>query len=288
MICRRFEEFGFPLVIDEHIIPDDKSTLFICSGMQRIRQRFSIADGSTYGSLQSCIRTNDLDLVGDGTHLTSFSMLGNFSFAGPSYRVSVELWNCLVHDLRLTIDSIHVHPDQNEHKQLWQQLGYVVVDDQECVWSDGQIGGFCCEMYCQGLEIGNLVNPLGHSTDVGFGFERLIAVLEQKNRVDETYLFDQTLDPITRDHVRTVDLLHKNDIYPGAKGRNSICRKLLRRILDKDVGTRTWTEWIESERDVRTKALSQGKRLWRRHKDKPASWWWETCGLTDVDLKLLA
>ena len=48
--------------------------------------RLRSPDGSAYGSLQCCVRTNDLDLVGDGTHLTSFGMLGNFSFNGPEYR----------------------------------------------------------------------------------------------------------------------------------------------------------------------------------------------------------
>jgi hypothetical protein len=27
--------------------------------------------------------------------------------------------------------------------------------------------------------------------------------------------------------------------------------------------------------------------MWKRHKDKPPRWWWETYGLTEGDLKLL-
>jgi hypothetical protein len=60
---RRFEEYGFPLYIDDRIIPEDKSTLFICSGMQRVGHKFTSPDGSVYGSLQSCVRTNDLGLA---------------------------------------------------------------------------------------------------------------------------------------------------------------------------------------------------------------------------------
>lgn len=287
LIRRRFEEYGFPLHIDDRIIPEDKSTLFICSGMQRVRHKLTSPDGSVYGSLQSCVRTNDLGLVGDGTHLTSFEMLGNFSFNGPDYCVSCELWTHLLRDLNVPTEPVHVHPDRDDHKRIWKQLGHDVVDDLGCEWSDGQIGGHCCEIYSRGIEIGNLVNPLGHSTDVGFGFERLVAVLEKKTRVDETSVFDQRLDPVTRDHVRTLGLFHRNGVKPGGKGRGFICRRLLRRVMDRIIDSPPWVEWLESERKVRDQSLQRGRRLWKRHKGKPPMWWWETCGLTEEDLKLL-
>jgi alanyl-tRNA synthetase len=278
LIRRRFEEYGFPLYIDDRIIPEDKSTLFICSGMQRVGHKFTSPDGSVYGSLPSCVRTNDLGLVGDGTHLTSFGMLGNFSFDGSEYRVSCELWTRILRDLKVPTEPVHVHPDRDDHKRIWKQLGHDVVDDPGCEWS---------EIYSRGVEIGNLVNPLGHSTDVGFGLERLVAVLENKTRVDETFLFDQRLDPITRDHVRTLDLFHRNGVKPGGKGRGFICRRLLRKVLDSVFDSPPWVEWIEAERKVRHQSLQRGRRLWKRHKDKSPTWWWETCGLTEEDLKLL-
>jgi hypothetical protein len=112
-------------------------------------------------------------------------------------------------------------------------------------------------------------------------------VLENKNRVDETSLFDQRLDPITRDHVRTLALFHKNEIKPGGKGRNYICRRLLRRVLNGTFGPQPWDEWVEVERRVQGQSLERGRKMWKRHRDKPPQWWWETCGLTEEDLKLL-
>src|SRR5262249_30186676 len=182
-------------------------------------------------------------------------MLGNFSFKGPDYRVSCELWTHLLRDLKVPTEPIHVHPDRDDHKAIWKQLGHDVVDDPNCGWSDGQIGGHCCEGYSRGVEIGNLVNPLGHSTDVGFGFERLLAVLENKSRVDETSLFDQRLDPVTRDHVRTLGLFYRNGVRPGGKGRGSVCRRLLRRVLDATFDPPPWGEWVEAERKVRDQSL---------------------------------
>jgi alanyl-tRNA synthetase len=169
VVTWRFESFGFPLVTDPCVIPDDDSTLFICSGMQRVRRRFHPPDGGVYGSLQSCIRTNDLELVGDGSHLTHFQMLGNFSFGGPPYELSVDLWHAILADLGVMPSAVHCHPSRPDLSDLWTRRGYRVVPDEECVWSDGVISGHCCELYVGGLEIGNLVNPLGHSTDVGFG-----------------------------------------------------------------------------------------------------------------------
>jgi hypothetical protein len=52
-----------------------------------------------------------------------------------------------------------------------------VVDDPDCVWSDGQIGSHCAEIFCGQVEIGTAVNPAPDMTDVGFGWERLHQVL---------------------------------------------------------------------------------------------------------------
>lgn len=152
LVSKHFEKFGFPFVIDKNIIPDDNTTLFVCSGMQRVKNKFINLDYTKHGSLQSCIRTNDLELVGDGTHLTYFEMLGNFSFGNNDYELSVELWHSLIKDLGIKIDNIHIHPDSN-HRELWIKRGYSVVNDQECQWSDGNIGGYCCEIYSRGIEI---------------------------------------------------------------------------------------------------------------------------------------
>ena len=286
VVSRRYEQFGFPLVRDEQIIPDDDTTLFVCSGMQRVKNRFRQPDGSKHGSLQSCIRTNDLELVGDGTHLSYFEMLGNFSFGGNDYENSVELWHSVVRDLKIDIDCVHVHPTRNDHKELWHKRGYSTVDDLECVWSDGDIGGHCCELYSRGIEIGNLVNPLNHSTDVGFGYERLHLIVEGVNRVDETSLFNRSYHPVVRDHSRTLDMLWRNNIEPGNKRRNYVCRRLTRRLLKHLQGGEhfTFDQWVEQERMLHERQLKKVQRLWPRNRDKSPSWWWETHGILPEEL----
>jgi alanyl-tRNA synthetase len=276
--------------VDRNVIPeDDDSTLFICSGMQRFKRRFYEPDGGHQGTLQSCIRTDDLGLVGDGTHLTHFQMLGNFSFGSDDYEVSVELWHSILTDLEIPVTEIHVHPSRQDHRHLWHQRGYTVVPDDSCVWSDGKIGGDCCEVFVGDLEIGNLVNPLGHSTDVGFGWERLVQVIEGKSRVDETSFFDQCLHPIVRDHCRTISVLWENNVEPGNKGRNYVCRRLLRKMLKHLSGGEhfEFDDWLKQEQDLREQCLRRGRRLWRKHKDKPISFWWETFGILPEEVELL-
>jgi len=172
--------------------------------MQKIKDRFLHPDKTRYGSIQSCIRTNDLELVGDGSHLTYFEMIGNFSFGGQDYPVSIELWHSIVSDLQLPISYVTYHPSRLDHRRLWEKYQYNLKPDENCLWTDGNIGGHCCELFVNDLEIGNLVNPLEHSTDVGFGLERLLQVLEKKSRVDETDLFRKDVHPIVADHYRNL------------------------------------------------------------------------------------
>lgn len=257
--------------------------------MQPVKSRFHRPDGQRYGSLQSCIRTDDIDLVGDGSHLTYFEMLGNFSFGGDDYHVSVELWHSILTDLGISGTHVRLHPSQIEHIRLWERFGYDIRPDESCVWTDGQIGGFCSEVFVEDLEIGNLVNPLGHSTDVGFGWERLLQVVERKSRVDQTSLFDQSLHPVVSDHSRTIGVLWDNGISPGNKGRNYVCRRLLRRMLRLNVEPLgfDFEEWLMCEQELREQSIRRGRRLWRKHRNKPPEFWWETFGIMPDELDFL-
>jgi alanyl-tRNA synthetase len=216
-------------------------------------------------------------------------MVGNFSFGRNDYFESIDLWDSIVKDLKLSISYVTYHPTQIEHQQYWSKKGYTTKPDEDCVWSDGTIGGYCCELFIGHLEIGNLVNTLGHSTDVGFGLERLLQCLEQKSRVDETGLFDQSLSSITRDHVRTLKSLKQNGIVPGYKNRGSVCRRLLQRILkiEEDLSIPEIQDWIDQEKQLQNKRLATGKRVWFKHKKKSPEWWLSTFGITLEDLELL-
>lgn len=254
--------------------------------MQRHHKRFREPDGTGLSSLQSCIRTNDIDLAGDGSHLTSFQMLGNFSFRGIPYQKSIEMWHEIITSLNIPVSTVHVHP-KSSHHSWWRNLGYSIIDDIDCQWSDGDIGGYCCELYCGNLEIGNLVNTLEHSTDVGFGWERIVQILEQKSRVDETSLFRQDLDYLSRDHVRTLEVMWDNGIRPESKGRGYICRKLLRKLVGYDLKGVVFQDWLDYETDLREKKLYKAKKYRDKYKDMTDEWWWDSFGVTAEERRLL-
>jgi alanyl-tRNA synthetase len=290
-VNKRFNDFSFPLVEDTNIIPNDSTTNFVCSGMQQIKNKFiTLDDGSKYGSVQTCIRTNDLEKIGDGIHLSSFKMLGNFQFGGNEYNRTIDLWHSILTDLNIHVSYITVHPSQTEHQKLWELKGYNTKLLEENIWSDGEIGGYCCEVFVGDLEIGNLVHTLGKSVDVGFGLERIVQVLEGKIRVDDTSLFRIDLPPLFRDHIRTLKIFHENNIFPGGKGRNYICKLLLRNLLDFEINEKfVFSDWLENERIFRNRRFIECKKGLKKKSnlEKSNSWWFETYGVNEKELEEL-
>ena len=247
--------------------------------MQVFKSRFTEKDGQHQSSIHSCIRTDDIDLVGDGNHLTSFEMIGNFSFGNDDYLSTCRMWDAILCDLEFPVTHVTVHPSQTSHEAIWRELGYKIVLDEGCLWSDGNIGGYCCEIFSGELEVGNLVNPMGDSVDVGFGMERMVQILENKERVDETSLFGEG-HPIVRDHERTLRLMQKNGVYPGAKSRLGMCRQLVRRVLKFVDALGELTPWLESENELLLRRRLDMERYSKRFGSKPPEYWKETHGWT--------
>src|SRR3990172_11664656 len=86
-----FEEKGHLRCLSASLVPraDDHSTLLTTAGMQPQMPFFlgrEAPPAPLTTTAQKCFRTPDIDEVGlDGSHLTFFEMLGNFSF-GPYFK----------------------------------------------------------------------------------------------------------------------------------------------------------------------------------------------------------
>jgi alanyl-tRNA synthetase len=256
--------------------------------MQPLKPRFQTPDGTSYGNIQYCVRTNDIDEVGDGTHLTHFWMIGSFGFGTNDYQRHVNMWSLICRELELPISYVNVHPESG-FERYWHHQ-FPVLHNPECVWTDGNVGGYCSELFTpDGLEVGNLVNPLGHSIDVGFGYERMLQLMEGKKRVDETSLFRQDLDPVSRDHFRTLMVFKEQGITPGNKGRNYVCRRLIRRFirLNPQGVECPFTDWQESERVRMEQSLQNGRRHYRRNRTLPDSFYWDTFGILPEEMVLI-
>jgi hypothetical protein len=108
--------------------------------------------------------------------------------------------------------------------------------------------------------------------------------------VEETSLFRPGCHPVVADHERTLAVLRRNGVRPGSRGREYVCRRLLRRLLrhlggDERVGVQ---DWVEEERRLLERRLREGRRAWRRNRHRPPSWWWETFGILPEEMPLLS
>lgn len=158
------------------ILSPDHTTLFCTSGMHHFKNQFSDLNlHNTFSNIQSCLRLNDLDEIGDGTHYLVFHMLGLFSFRQWSVPKTIDFWMSFLESIDLLPHYVTIHPDKmHDWKSFYSNYNVEIKEDIECVWKDGNIGGYCTEFYHNDVEIGNIVNTLGTCIDVGFGGERIL------------------------------------------------------------------------------------------------------------------
>ncbi len=116
---------GASLVPTDVLGNPDNSTLFTGSGMQQFKPFFlnaALATAPRVTTVQKCMRTGDIDSVGDFSHCTFFEMLGNFSF-GDYFKSEVIpwTWEFLTRVVGLDPDRIcvTVYVDDDEAYSVW-------------------------------------------------------------------------------------------------------------------------------------------------------------------------
>ena len=93
-----FKEHGHTIMPSSSLILNDPTLLWNNAGVTPLKKYFDgtmIPVNKRMTSCQKCIRTNDIESVGDNTHHTFFEMLGNFSigdyFKEDAIKMSYEL-----------------------------------------------------------------------------------------------------------------------------------------------------------------------------------------------------
>ena len=92
---RFFEKHGFKKIEGFSIIPEnDPTVLFTTAGMHPLVP-YLLGEkhpaGDKIYDVQRCIRTSDIDSVGDGSHLTFFEMLGNWTLGKCDKKEMIKL-----------------------------------------------------------------------------------------------------------------------------------------------------------------------------------------------------
>ena len=131
-----FKKHGHKVIPSAPLIPEnDPSVLFTTAGMHPLVPYLlgePHPEGKRLTDYQKCLRTVDIDEVGDNRHLTFFEMLGNWSlgdyFKEESVRMSFEF---LTKELAIPVEKIYVTcfagdkdaPKDEETSIIWEKVG---------------------------------------------------------------------------------------------------------------------------------------------------------------------
>ncbi|MFD4633502.1 alanine--tRNA ligase-related protein [Streptomyces sp. NPDC058284] len=228
-----FEERGHQRITGSTLLPlPGDSVLFTTSGMHPLTPYLEgrpHPGGRRLVNVQRCLRTTDLEEVGDATHLTVFEMLGTWSlgdYEGPQslrwgYELLTEGFGV---DPRLLHATVFGGGDQagpdTASPEVWDELGVPVEPTVEDNWWDNGPTGPCgpdseiflwtgdtpprstptqddrwveiwnhVTMRYRRLDDGSLVPLPQRNVDTGMGLERLVSRLQGKSSVFECDVF---------------------------------------------------------------------------------------------------
>ena len=108
-----FKEHGHTIIPSAPLIPEnDPSVLFTTAGMQPLVPYLlgeKHPSGTRLTDYQKCVRTNDIEEVGDNRHLTYFEMLGNWSLGDYFKEESIAMsYEFLTKELGIPAEKISV------------------------------------------------------------------------------------------------------------------------------------------------------------------------------------
>lgn len=126
-----FESKGHLVHASDSLVPDDPSLLYTSAGMVQFKPYFlgeRVPPCTRIATSQKCMRTDDIDEVGDAVHHTFFEMLGNFSFGDYFKREAITwAWEFLTVVLEINPDHLwtSIYTDDDEAYDIWvSEVGF--------------------------------------------------------------------------------------------------------------------------------------------------------------------
>jgi len=175
MYLKYFKEKGHSVIASASLFPeDDPTVLFTSAGMHPLVPYLlgqPHPEGKRLTNVQKCVRTTDIDGVGDTTHLTFFEMLGNWSL-GDYWKKEAITWSyeflTSKKYLGFNPDKLSVtvfagdedSPRDDEAAKAWRSVGIpdkriYFLGKEDNWWIAGNSGpcGPCTEMFIEVDEI---------------------------------------------------------------------------------------------------------------------------------------
>ena len=125
-----FQQHGHQLLPPWPLVPiGDPTSLFTSAGMQQFKPYFlgeQAPPTNRAVSVQRCLRTTDIEVVGDYSHLTCFEMMGNFSFGDYFKQGAIEMaWELITKVYQMDPERIHVTTFLTDEisRQHWREVG---------------------------------------------------------------------------------------------------------------------------------------------------------------------
>ena len=131
-----FERHGHKIIPSSSLIPEnDPSVLFTTAGMQPLIPYLlggKHPEGKRLTDYQKCVRTVDIEDVGDNRHLTFFEMLGNWSLGDYFKEESIQMsYDFLTKELNIPVEKISVTcfagdedaPRDEVSAKCWEKAG---------------------------------------------------------------------------------------------------------------------------------------------------------------------
>lgn len=289
-----FKRNGHQEIPSASLVPEnDPSVLFVNAGMFPLvpfLQGEKHPNGTRLVNSQRCVRTIDIEEVGDPFHCTTFEMLGNWSlndyFKKEAITMTIKFF---VEELEFDINRIYATvfkgdetaPKDTESIEAWKEIfkqygieaqvgDRIIENGKEDNWWELATGGPCgpdseifYEIENKLVELGNNVfmeylktnneyKDLGrHNVDFGGGLDRLACISQNVKSVYETDIYKPIFDLVRE--------LSKEDILESQRIVTDHIKAATWMIMDGVEPSRNQQGYIL--RRIIRRAIRHGKKL---------------------------
>ncbi|HNR53286.1 MAG TPA: alanine--tRNA ligase [Candidatus Dojkabacteria bacterium] len=287
-----FEQNNHKEINSAPLVPEnDPSVLFVNAGMFPLvpfLQGEKHPSGTRLVNSQRCVRTIDIDEVGDAYHCTTFEMLGNWSLNDYFKKEALSMTlKFFVEELGFDINKLSVTvfkgdnkiPRDTESIKIWESLfkkynvelkGKITENGKEDNWWELPTGGPCGpdseiffntgkenveignNVFMEYLKSGNEYKDLGrHNVDFGGGLDRLACICQEVESIYETDIYKPIFEKVKE--------LSKKDILESQRIITDHIKAATWIIMDGVIPSKTQQGYIL--RRLIRRAVRHGRKL---------------------------